>query len=148
MRRGILAALTVVVVLGALLAYVNRPTPRNYESTAAQAATGGLAAVRTVRLAGFASLDGRTLDPYLSVVLGESADQVAFAQRRLSEQQPPDDASRHLRDQLAPLLAAAARLVGDAALAADKGDDTALRRAIEALGPVGDRLDDFAGAHR
>ena len=53
-----------------------------------------------------------------------------------------------IRDQLSRLLDDAARTVGTLVAAVDRNDGTAARSAVAALGPLGDRLDDFARGHQ
>jgi hypothetical protein len=145
-RRWLLVALAAVVLagwLGLVVSTTGGPNPTDYRTKVMQAAQGGLSAVRTARLAGEANLAGRVFGPYLSTVLDDAQRDLGDAGRRLGEQSPPGPGSARLRDQLAPLLDTAARRTGDLALAADRGDAGAERAALDALGAVGDKLDDF-----
>jgi hypothetical protein len=69
-------------------------------------------------------------------------------QSNLAGKSPPDDATRAIRDELAPLLADAVRDIGDVVLAADASDDTALVKAVDALARLGDQLSGFLARHR
>src|SRR2546421_7023819 len=104
MKAGRWAGVGVVLLLiWAGLAYCAAPADAHeYRRTAVQAAQARLNAVRTAALAGGAHRDGKLVDPYLSVVIDESAGAVASAQDELGAEPPPDGATRALRDQLTP----------------------------------------------
>lgn len=150
MKAGRRVALGVVVVLAwAGLAYCAGPADaHDYRRTAVQAAQAGLNAVRTAALAAVADRSGKVLDPYLSVVIDDSAGAVASAQDELAAEPPPDDATRALRDELTPLLVEASRRIGDLDLATSSGDDAGIDAAVSGLRQVGDRLDHFVERHR
>jgi len=122
--------------------------PHAFRQTVAKTAQGALSAVRSARLAGQAQLDGRMFDTTLSPVLDNAVRGVATAQEELASTPAADPGQAAVRDQLAGLLDAAARTVGALVAAFDRNDDGAARAAVTALGPLGDRLDDFLQGHR
>jgi len=122
--------------------------PQAFRQAVAKTAQGALSAVRTARLAGQAQLDGRMLDTTLSPVLDNAVEGVATAQQELAGTPAADPAEATVRDQLARLLDEAARTVGALVAAVDRNDDAAAGSAVTALGPLGDRLDDFLQGHR
>jgi hypothetical protein len=136
----------VIVVLAWLgLAYCTVSSDAHeYQKTAVQSAQAGLSAVRTAALAGQAQRDQRLFPPYLSTVLDDGLSAVAGAQQELLGQPPPDDATRAVRDQLVPLLADAARQIGDLSGASDD-EVPAL---VDRLRRLGDRLDDFVARYQ
>jgi hypothetical protein len=139
----------VLVLIWAGLAYCTGPADAHeYRRTAVQAAQAGLNAVRTAALAGVADRDGKLIDPYLSVLLDQSAGAVASAQNQLGAQSPPDGATRAMRDQLAPLLLDAAGAVGDLDLATTASDDAGIDAVVARLRQLGDRFDDFVDRYR
>ena len=150
MKAGRWVAVGVVIVLAWVgLAYCAGPADAHeYRRTAVQTAQAGLNAVRTAALAGVADRDGKLVDPYLSVVIGDSAGAVASAQDELAAQFPPDAATRALRDELTPLLVEAARRIGNLDLATSAGDDAGTDAVVAGLRQVGDQLDDFVQRHR
>jgi hypothetical protein len=150
MKAGRWVALGVVIVLVWVgLAYCSGPADAHeYRRTAVQAAQAGLNAVRTAALTGVADRDGKLVDPYLSVLIDDSAGAVASAQDQLAAQPPPDAATRALRDELTPLLVEASRRIGDLDLAASSGDDAAIDAVVAGLRQLGDELDGFVGRHR
>lgn len=150
MRTGRwVAAGAVLVLLWAALAYCGGPPDsHDYRRTAVQAAQAGLTAVRSAAIAGTAQRAGKLLDPYQSVVFDDAARTVAGAQDQLAAQAPRDPDTRRIRDQLAPLLADAARAVGDLDLALSSGDQAGAQARITALNGLGDRLDDFVVRYR
>ena len=150
MKAGRWAGVGVVLLLiWAGLAYCAGPADAHeYRRTAVQAAQAGLNAVRTAALAGVSDRDGKLIDPYLSVLIDESAGAVASAQNQLAAQPPPDDATRTLRDQLAPLLLDAAGAVGDLDHATSAGDDAGIDAVVARLRQLGDRFNDFVDRYR
>ena len=142
-------AAAVIVLLWAALAYcTGPPDSHEYRRTAVQVAQAGLNAVRTAGLTGTADRDGKLVDPYESVVLDDAAGSVASAQRQLAAQAPPDQPTRRMRDQLAPLLSEAASRLGDLTLALSTGDRATTQTQLDALSHLGDRLDDFVTRYR
>jgi hypothetical protein len=144
---GVLALL-VLAWVGLALVSGGGPDPHGFRQTAAKAAQGALTGVRTARLAGQAQLDGRAVETFVSPVLDNAVQAVATAQERLAGTPAPGAAEAGTRDELTRLLDDAARTVGDLVAAIDQGDDAAARGAVGALGPLGDRLDDFVQGHR
>jgi hypothetical protein len=144
-RKGLLVAVAVVLAgwLAIALKTTGGPNPTDYRTTVMQAAQGGLSAIRTVRLAGQADLAGRVLRPYLSTVLDDALRDLGDAQRRLADEPPPGPGAVELRDRLTPLLQSAGQAAGDLADAVDRSDVEAERGALDALGTVGEQLDDF-----
>lgn len=121
---------------------------QEFRESAAQAAQGGLDAVRTAHLAGELALAGRVFRPYLQPVLDNAREDVGTAQRRVAEKSPPGAAERQLSDELRPLLDAADRRLSDLTVAVDQGERPAIAAAAAALAPIGDRLSDFVLRHR
>jgi len=101
-----------------------------------------------VTLTGRAELSGKTLATYVRSVLDTAQNTVGGASKRLVGHAPPGPASVRIRDRLGPLLLAAQRGVGDAALADQSADTAGLREALTRLDTVGDQLDDFIEAYR
>lgn len=151
MARRVVAVALAGLVLGWVTVAVLSSRPEDshaYRKTAVQAAQGALAAVRTDRLAGQAELDGAVLAPYVAVVYDDSRTALAAAAHDLASAAPPTPASARMRDQLAVLLATADARAGDLVAASQRGDGAALRAAVDALGTVGDQLDDFVTRYR
>jgi hypothetical protein len=118
-----------------------------FDSVAAKAARAALSGVRTADLAGHGELDGRVTRMFASQVVDQALQSVATAQQDLV-QTPPGAAEVGTRDGLLRLLTDAARVTGDLVGAVRRGDDTATRAAVDALGPIGDRLAAFVAHHR
>jgi hypothetical protein len=149
-RRAAGVAVAVLVV-GWVTVAVLSAQPEDvhaYRKTAVQAAQGALAAVRTDRLAGEAELAGRVLAPYVSVVYDDGRRALATAAHDLTGAEPPTPATARMRDQLAALLEVADARAGDLVAASQRRDGPALRAAADALGVVGDQLDDFITRYR
>lgn len=121
--------------------------PHEFRKTAATAARGALSAARTARLSGQAELAGRVTTTFLSPVLDNAMEGIATAEQRLAQEPPPGTAEAGTRDELATLLGQAARATTNLAAAVDRDDEAAVRAAVDALGEVGDRLDDFVQRH-
>jgi hypothetical protein len=119
------------------------PDSQAFGQTVAKAAQGGLSAVRTGQLAGQAELTGRVTRTFLSPLLDDAVQGVATAQRELAQTPPPNVAAAGTRDELMKLLDEAVRATGDLVGAFHRGDGTAAHAAVDALGPIGDRLADF-----
>jgi hypothetical protein len=146
-RRGRIAvAGAAVVLLWAGLAYnVSRPVePGAYRRTLLQVAASAHDATSTGKLIAEQVLDGRVTSPFATAAFGDAGKALAGAQKKFAGQPPPDDASAGLRDQLAPLLAAATPALGDTARATE---DVALRSGADKLGSIAERLDDFITAN-
>ncbi|GAA1825878.1 hypothetical protein HC028_15180 [Planosporangium flavigriseum] len=125
-----------------------RPSGQDFDKVLAKSAEGALSAVRTAQLAGQAELDGRATRTYLSSVLDDALRGVVTAQQRLAQVPPPDRGQPGNRDELLKLLHDAARATGDLVAAVQRGDDRATRFAVDALGPIGDRLAGFVERHQ
>jgi hypothetical protein len=148
--RVVLVAVLALLVAGwvALAVYTGGGTdPLAFRQAVAKTAQGGLSAVRTARLAGQAQLDGQMFETTLSPILDNAVEGVATAQEELAGTPAPGPPEVGIRDQLSRLLDAAARTVGALVAAFDRNDDAAARSAVAALGPLGDRLDDFLQGH-
>jgi hypothetical protein len=148
-RTGWAVALAVLVAAWVLVgvASASGPDPHDFRKTAAKSARGALSAVRTARLSGQADLDGRVTDQFLDPVLENALEAVATAQQRLAEEPPPGPPEAGTRDELADLLGQAQRATTDLAAAVDDDDRPGVRAAVDALGPIGDGLDDFIQNH-
>jgi hypothetical protein len=140
-RRTLTALAGVLVLLWLGLAYCSGPPDAHeYQRTAVNAADATLSAVRTVALAG--TERDRLLAPTFDVLVDDEAGAVASAQQRLTAEQPPDDGTRRLRDQLLPLLVSAGREIADLPDAADPAPH------LDRLRDLGDRLDTFVESNR
>ena len=122
--------------------------PQAFQQVVARTSQGALSAVRTAELAGQAQLDGRMFQTTLSPILDNAVRGVATAQEELAGTPAADPSQAAVRDQLAGLLDGSARTVGALVAAFDRDDEDAARSAVAALGPLGDRLDDFLQGHR
>lgn len=150
MRRWLLVvAVLLAVGWGVWGYYLVKPADHHdYRTAAVHAAQSADDAVHTVVLTGRADLAGNTLATYVRSVLGTAQNSIGGATQRLTGQAPPDAASVSVRDRLGPLLLAAQRDVGDAALAGENADHDALREVLRRLASDGDRLDAFIEAYR
>jgi hypothetical protein len=119
-----------------------------FDKSVEEAASGVLSAVRTAHLTGQADVDGRVTRSFVTSALTDTMQGVADAQRQLSETPPPSHAQAATRDELLRLLGDATRATGDLLAAADRDDKVAVRAAVGALGPIGDRLAGFVERHR
>jgi hypothetical protein len=119
-----------------------------FDKAVDKAVAGALSAVRTAHLAGQADLDGRVTRAFVASVLGDALEGVDQAQRQLSETPPPGTVEAVTRDRLLRLLGDASSATGELVAAADRGDEAAIRAAVHALGPIGDRLAGFVERHR
>jgi hypothetical protein len=140
------AALLVWALVGY---YATKPTDFHaYRKGAVQAAQSAYysvwAAERTVQ----AQLDGRTFDTYVRSALDDAVKATAGAAKQFAGEAPVDAATNRMRDQLGPLLLTATRTLGDVQMAEQSGDETAVRRSMQALQPVGDRLSEFIESYQ
>ena len=149
-RKWLLVVLALLLAGWAGMAVLSSgpPSPTDYHTQVMQVAQGALGAVRTMRLTGQADLDGRAVSDYVSTVFEDGLTDLSDAQRRLAGDPPPTAELARLRDELAPLLVDAGHRAGDLAAAAERDDRQAMRAAVDALGPLGDRLDDFVNRNR
>ena len=151
MRKRIIAAAVVALVViacgGAGFVMTQPPDYHDYRKTANQAADAAYGAVRTTALTIGALLEHRVTGPYTTVVVDDALTSVSSATQQLAAVPPPDDRTRALRAELEPLLAEAARILGDVSTALDGGAPDQIRTAAKNLGQVGDRLDDYLQEH-
>jgi hypothetical protein len=119
-----------------------------YHKTALESAGAALSATRTAAVAGTAALDGKVLDPYLSVVLDNATGSIASAYKQLTVEAAPGAAGRKLREEILPLLVTAGGRAADLSDAADHDDRARIRGAVDALNDTGDKLEDFVERHR
>jgi hypothetical protein len=142
-------ALVLALAWGTWGYYASKPTDvHDYRQVAVQSAQSAYYSVSTMELTVGAQLDGNTLDPYVRSALDESTRAVAGAAKRFAGEAPVDAATTQMRDQLGPLLLATTRALGDLQMAEQSGDDQALRRCVEALRPIADRLSEFIESHQ
>jgi hypothetical protein len=146
-KPPLVIALVAVALFWAGFAYnlTRPPDASDYHRTVVQVAESAHDAVRTGWLIGREQLSGRVFGTFSTAAYDDALKGVAGASKQFAEVPPPDEASTRLRDQLAPLLNDAVRLLTDAAQAAD---DHALGDAVQALGPLADRLDAFVEANQ
>jgi hypothetical protein len=151
MRRRFVAAVVVGLVVlacgGVGFAMTQPPDYHDYRKTANQAADAAYGAVRTTALTIGALLEHRVTEPYTTVVVDGAVTAVSSATQQLAAVAPPDDRTRAMRAELAPLLADAARVLGDVSTALDGGQPDQIRAAAKDLGQLGDRLDDYLQEH-
>jgi hypothetical protein len=148
-RWLVVVASLVSVAWGVWGYYLVKPADyHDYRTAAVHAAQSADDAARTVVLTGRADLAGNTLPTYVRSVLDTAQNSTGGAAKQLTSQAPPDAASVAIRDRLGPLLLAAQRDIGDAALADDRADHDALRAALRRLEADGAGLDDFIEAYR
>jgi hypothetical protein len=151
MRRRIIGAaivaLVVILCAGLGFATVQPPDYHDYRKTANQAAEAANGAVRTTALTVGALLEHRVTEPYTTVVVDDAVTSASSATQELAAVPPPDERTRAMRAELAPLLADAARVLGDVSTALDGGQPDTIRAAARTLGEIGDRLDDYLQEH-
>jgi hypothetical protein len=143
-RIGVVVTAAALMWVGVAYQASRPPDYDAYHRTATQVARAAHDAVRTGWLTGRQELAGKVFPTYATVAFDDAAKALAGAQKTFASEAPPDGTARALRDELAPLLAAATTLLGDAAGAAD---DAALRHAVDRLDDLADRLDHFQTAH-
>jgi hypothetical protein len=149
-RRGSwLVAVAALLVWALVGYYVTKPTDfHDYRKGAVQAAQSVYYSVRAAERTVQAQLDGRTFDTYVRSALDDAVKATAGAAKQFAGEAPVDAATTRMRDQLGPLLLTAARTLGDVQMAEQSGDEAALRRSMQALRPVGDRLSDFIESYQ
>lgn len=142
-----IVALVVLVCAGIGYVTTRPPDYHAYRKTANQAAEAAYDAVRTAALTVGALLEHRVTAPYTTVVVDDAVTSVSSATQELAAVPPPDDRTRAMRAELAPLLADAVRLLGDVSTALDGSQPDKIRAAARSLGELGDRLDDYLQVH-
>jgi hypothetical protein len=131
--------------LGYAVHSVQPATYADYHRTALQVAESAHDAVTSGVLAGRQELAGQVFAAFSETAFEDATRALAGAAKQFAEDPPPPDPpSRALRDTLAPLLSRATVALGDAAQAPG---DAALRRAVNQLAALQERLDDFVTAH-
>jgi hypothetical protein len=145
-RREVALTVAAVLLLWAGLAYdLTRPVDaRGYHRTMVQVAEAAHDATESGRLTGEQQLAGHVTGPFARTSFDDAARALAGAQRKFAGQGPPDAASARLRDELAPLLAASVRALGDTA---EAGGDDDRRAGVDRLGELAGRLADFVTAY-
>ncbi len=148
--RGWWALVTALVLVWGTFGYfATKPTDvHDFRKTAVQSAQSAYFSVSTADIAVRAHLAGKTLDTYLRAALDDATKGVSGAAGEFANEQPVDQATTRLRDELAPLLSAAVRALHDLRKAEQAGDDAALRRYDEQLRPLRTKLDRFIERHR
>jgi len=138
--------MTALALLWAGFAYnlTRPPSYRHYHRTMVQVAGSAHDAVRVGWLVAGQELADQAFATFIDTSYDDVLRTLAGAQHQFAGEAPPDERSRALRDELAPLLQRAGVAATDAAAAPD---DAALRRARDELGTLADRLDDFLTAH-
>jgi len=131
-------AVLFVVLIGWAAASMWPVNASGYRDRIVAVADGSLSAVRTVEILADADQAGKVLPLYAHSVLDSARDHVATSQYDLATEPVSDADSASLRDELAPLLAAAATLLTD---------DTALTHPDE-LRQLGDQLQSFVERHQ
>jgi hypothetical protein len=146
-KRIIVGAVIVLALVGLGYCDVQPPDYHQYRKTANQAADAAYGAVRTTALTVGALLQHRVTGPYASVVVDGALSSVASATQQVTQLAPPDRATTAMRSELTPLLADAARELGDVSTALDDGQPERIRSAARGLGALGDRLDGYLEEH-
>lgn len=148
LRRWWPLAVVLVVLWGVAGYLIARPTSfHQYRRAAVQAAESGYDALATTQLTVGAQLDGKVTGPATDTTLDWAASAVAGAWQKFAALAPVDDETARMRDELAPALAAAVRVLGDVRTAEDSGP-TATAQALQRVDPVADQLSDFVDRHR
>jgi hypothetical protein len=130
------------VLLWAGVAYAlsSPPGPDDYRRALKQVAAATHDSARTGWLTGRQQLAGQVVAPFAATAFDDATKGLAGATRRFAQEQPPDEPSRRLRDELGPLVAAVGRSLADAAQA---DSDPALQGAVDTLGALADQLEHF-----
>jgi hypothetical protein len=144
------SSVVVLVVIWAIFGYfATKPTDvHDFRKTAVQSAQSAYFSISTADLAVRAHLAGKTLDTYLHAVLDDASKGVSAAASEFAGEAPIDEATTRIRDELAPLLAAAVRALQELRRAEESDDQQALRRYDQNLRPLRTRLNRFIGRHR
>jgi hypothetical protein len=145
-KGRIAVAAGAVMILWAGLAYqVTRPAGYpDYSRTMVQVAESAHDAARTGQLVAQAQTAGRVTGPFSVAAYDDAAEGLAGAQKKFAGQGPPDDASRRLRDELSPLLAATVVALGDTA---EAGNDRAREVAADRLGALAEKFQNFIATY-
>lgn len=146
-KRVVAAAVVLLALLGLGYCAVQPPDYHQYRKTANQAADAAYGAVRTTALTVGALLEHQVTGPYTAVVVDDALSSVASATQQLTQLAPPDKPTTAMRAELTPMLADAARELGDVSTALDQGDPDRIRTAAQGLGALGDRLDHYLEEH-
>ena len=142
--RTVTTAVVVAVVwVGVVVWSVQPQSPDGYTAGAVSAAQDAVSATGTVLLVGQADLDGQLLFPYTTTALDDAQQATATAAQDLLAAPVPDADSMVIRQELVPLLVAAADEVTAVVTATSDGDQDTVRAALAALSPVRDQLDQF-----
>ncbi|PSK65490.1 hypothetical protein B0E53_02547 [Micromonospora sp. MH33] len=145
--QRLMIAVAALLVLWAGLAYeVSRPQDASgYLRTVLQVAGSAHDAAATGVLVAREQRRQHLTATYAVSAYDDAMKAVAGAQKKLGTEAAPDDASRALRDRLAPLVEAAARALSDAASARD---DSALGHAGAALQAAAQQLNELIEDNR
>lgn len=135
------AVVGAIVLVGVgLLGYASAQPPgyHTFRTTAVEAASSAHDALHTASLVLAAEAKGKTIPPYVSVVLDECRTSLASGVASFADLQPIDVRTTAMRDQLSPLLSKAVIVLGDASRDPAKATE---------LDPVADQLSDFLDQH-
>jgi hypothetical protein len=119
----------------------------SYAAKAVRSAESALSAVSTVQLVAEAGGDGKVFGTYASVAVDQQEDAVTETAALFRSIQPPDDASRELRDELGPLLDASRDHIAAVRIEVRRGHLDAAAQAATALEADADALQSFAEAN-
>jgi hypothetical protein len=147
-RRWWPVAVVLALAWGVVGYYTSKPTDfHDYREAAVHAAQSAHYSLSTTDQTVRAHLRGQTFDGYVRSTLDDSAKATAGAAKQFAGEAPVDAATVRMRDELGPLLLAATHALGDLQRAEQSGDDGELRRGVEALPPIDERLSEFIEAH-
>jgi hypothetical protein len=139
----------VLVLIWAVLGYFLTKPPdfHDYRRAAVQAAESGYNALATAQMTVQEQLAGKTTGRFTDGTLQRSSDTLAGAWKEFAAATPVDDATEVIRDELGPLLLSAVTVLGNLRVAEDVGGG-ATARALDAVDPVAEQLNDFVDRHK
>ena len=136
--------LAVVVLVAATACAGSSRSLADYREKAANTAEAMTSSLETARIAIEASLRGKTLSRYLSLVLSESEVDARSIAESFERVQPPGGAETgELRAGLTTLLTECTSILADLRIAAYRGDQGSLRGMLGGLGRLRERLAPF-----
>jgi hypothetical protein len=118
-----------------------------YAAKAARSANSAVSAVETVRLVAGAADDGKVFGTYASVAVNLQEDALTEIATQFRSVQPPDDASRQLRDELSGLLDTARIHLAAVRIEIRRGELAAASKVAEPLEDDAAALQAFAEEH-
>jgi hypothetical protein len=147
-RRACRAALGCTLIIAMAACAPTARTAGPYAAKAVKTADAMHSAVASDLVLLGAVEQHHTFSAFVSESTSQAEDAGSSAASTFLSIQPPDDKSDQLRDQLSELLDDAQSALGDARIAARRGDRAALLKTKSDLEDVDKRLQDFAQAHQ